>query len=208
MSARVRHRAGWETPSNCCWQDRGRNWWSAKAVAGCMGKHNHSEIHAPELPRSMSTGVRVLRYNDGMEQEGPARCKNFREARNVDNKLDIEARGRMRGSAGGVKHNQEELNKDVMCGDAMKRERGKGYTQILLSAHPRRVSRMPRNASNPVCDWVSDPEDKRALLGFFQSIQSRIGEGGNWDAQCLQDAEVFGIARASSQGSSEDCCLY
>jgi hypothetical protein len=50
---------------------------------------------------------------------------------------------------------------------------------------------MPHSANSPACDWVTDPEDKQALLGFFQSIQSRIGDGGGWDVTCLQEAEVF-----------------
>ncbi|KAJ7826342.1 hypothetical protein B0H13DRAFT_2374449 [Mycena leptocephala] len=54
---------------------------------------------------------------------------------------------------------------------------------------------MPRSNNSPTCDWVADPEDKRALLGFFQSIQSRIGDGGSWDATCLQEAEAFMAAR-------------
>ncbi|KAJ7131952.1 hypothetical protein C8R46DRAFT_1105193 [Mycena filopes] len=54
---------------------------------------------------------------------------------------------------------------------------------------------MPRKDNTPTCDWVSDPEDKVALAGFFLSIKSRIGHGGSWDATCLQEAENFMVAR-------------
>ncbi|KAJ7784172.1 hypothetical protein B0H16DRAFT_1708911 [Mycena metata] len=50
---------------------------------------------------------------------------------------------------------------------------------------------MPRSGDGLVCDCQTDSEDKRDLLGFFQSIKSRIGQGGNWDNVCLQEAEVF-----------------
>ncbi|KAJ6535881.1 hypothetical protein B0H10DRAFT_2204336 [Mycena sp. CBHHK59/15] len=38
------------------------------------------------------------------------------------------------------------------------------------------------------CDWVTDPNDKIALVAFFKTIASRIGEGGSWDKTCLQEA--------------------
>ncbi|KAJ6480215.1 hypothetical protein C8R45DRAFT_933147 [Mycena sanguinolenta] len=49
--------------------------------------------------------------------------------------------------------------------------------------------------STTTCDWVSDPRDKVALIGFFKSIQSRIGQGGSWDATALEEAAKFMAAR-------------
>ena len=37
-------------------------------------------------------------------------------------------------------------------------------------------------------DWQADPEDKPALVSFFNSIRSRIGEGGSWAKQELNEA--------------------
>ncbi|KAJ7044343.1 hypothetical protein C8F04DRAFT_1070197 [Mycena alexandri] len=50
---------------------------------------------------------------------------------------------------------------------------------------------MGHNSNTPTCDWVTDPNDKGALVGFFHSIKHRIGEGGSWDVTCLQEAEAF-----------------
>ncbi|KAJ7715482.1 hypothetical protein B0H16DRAFT_869997 [Mycena metata] len=58
---------------------------------------------------------------------------------------------------------------------------------------------MGRSANTPSCDWVTDPDDKSALVGFFHSIKHRIGEGGSWDATCLQEAEAFMAARGPPQ---------
>jgi hypothetical protein len=38
------------------------------------------------------------------------------------------------------------------------------------------------------CDWVTDPNNKIALVVFFKTIASCIGEGGSWDKTCLQEA--------------------
>ncbi|KAJ7752290.1 hypothetical protein B0H16DRAFT_1837358 [Mycena metata] len=50
---------------------------------------------------------------------------------------------------------------------------------------------MPRSSDIPSCDWITNTGDKTNLVDFFHGIKSRIGQGGSWDATCLQEAAEF-----------------